>query len=472
MATFKTGTGGVPQPAIDQAPSSLRLTPETYTTLDSLVKTTKDFHLPELVQSYGDQGITGFLNLTGAVKSGGSSDEINWWEAGRRHKKVAFTTAAADANVLTIGAADHPFQKQDVVMDAATGKRYIVTGITDADTFTCVALDGGATVAPAVTAGTLIHLGNMYAQGTNQPSKFTDPDVEKYTNQFMIVKDRYQVNGSQATNIGWVNLGGGEYRWFMYGEQEARKRFEDRREMMLLFGEKMDGGTSTLPTYSSGEGGALSGSEGYISAIEDRGIVVQGANTSGSASTLDLDFFDDLILKLDQQGAPAEYAMYLNRVQDLAIDDMLALGKSGAADGFLSGLPSQFGAFNNDKDMAVTLGFKSFSRGGYTFHKHDWKLLNDPTLLGASNYLQGAMIPLTNVTDARSGIKVPALAMYYKEANGYSREMDHWVTGGGVMGHNNNGDAGQDVATFHYRSEVALCTRAANQHVILTGPAA
>ena len=205
----------------------------------------------------------------------------------------------------------------------------------------------------------------------------------------------------------------------MYGEQEARKRFEDRREMMLLFGEKMDGGTSTLPTYANGEGGALPGSEGYISAVEDRGIVVQGANPSG-ASTLTLDFFDDLILKLDQQGAPAEYAMYLNRTQDLAIDDMLALGKTDGASGYLSGLPSQFGAFNNDKDMAVTLGFKSFSRGGYTFHKHDWKLLNDPTLLGASNYLQGAMIPLTNVTDARSGIKAPALAMYYKEANGYS----------------------------------------------------
>ena len=54
----------------------------------------------------------------------------------------------------------------------------------------------------------------------------------------MIVKDRYEVNGSQATNIGWVNLGGGEYRWFMYGEQEARKRFEDRREMMMLFAQQ------------------------------------------------------------------------------------------------------------------------------------------------------------------------------------------------------------------------------------------
>ena len=71
------------------------------------------------------------------------------------------------------------------------------------------------------------------------------------------------------------------------------------------------------------------------------------------------------------------------------------------------------------------------------------------------------MVPLTQVTDARSGVNVPALAMFYKEANGYSREMEHWVSGGGVLGHTNNGDAGKDQAVFHYRSEVALCTRAA-----------
>jgi hypothetical protein len=281
----------------------------------------------------------------------------------------------------------------------------------------------------------------------------------------MIVKDRYQVNGSQATNIGWVNVGGGEYRWFMYGEQEARKRFEDRREMMMLFGEQgvaADIGTSSAHGYQAASETGL-GSEGYVSAVEDRGIVISGAFGNPMDSFAE---FDDLILELDKQGAPAEYAMYLNRKQDLAIDDMLA---SGIATSVTAGLPGQFGAFNNDADMAVKLGFKSFTRGGYTFHKHDWKLLNDPTLLGATNYLQGACIPLANVTDPRTGGSAPSLAMYYKEANGYSREMEHWITGGGVLGHNNNGDAGRDVATFHYRSEIALCVRAANKHVIIKG---
>ena len=453
---------------------SLNLTPDKYTTLDALINTTKDFVLPELVQSYGDQGITGFLRLTGAVNNGGTSDQIDWWEAGRRHRVVSMSLASpgtgatggfaisADGSDGVANAADPAtskfLQDNDVVMNTTNGEKYIVTDArSDADVVTMARLDAAAfsSADTQSSATDFIVLGNLYAQGTDQPDRFMDAEPVRYRNPFMIVKDRYQVNGSQATNVGWVDIGGGDFRWFMYGEQEARKRFEDRREMMLLFGAKHDGGQATNLN--------LAGSDGYFTAVEERGIVVSNANANPLDSFAE---FDDIILELDKQGAPSEYAMYVNRKQDLAIDDMLA---SGIATSVTAGLAGQFGAFNNDADMAVKLGFKSFTRGGYTFHKHDWKLLNDPTLLGASNKFQGAMIPMSQVADARTGVKAPSLAMYYKAANGYSREMEHWVTGGGVLGYNNNGDAGKDVATFHYRSEIALCTRAANQHVVIKG---
>ena len=123
---------------------------------------------------------------------------------------------------------------------------------------------------------------------------------------------------------------------------------------------------------------------------------------------------------------------------------------------------SHFGAFNNDKDMAVTLGFASFMRGSYGFHKHSWKLLNEPTLLAGSKY-QGAMIPLTTVADPKTGTKAAALEMNYKSSNGYSREMEHWMTGS-ILGVSNTND---DSLQFNYRTECNLVTRAANQHVIL-----
>ena len=446
-----------------------KLTPDSYTTVDDLIKATREDVMPDLVKAYGDQGLTGFLKLTGAVNSGGSSDQIDWWEEGRRHRAYTVNPGSpGDAAQMTISDATFiaEVQANDVVMDAETGVRFIVKsgGFTSgvATDAVLVKMDGTVIANADVTASgaKFLVIGNIYAQGTNQPVGFTDPGIVRYTNPYMIVKDRYEVNGSQATNIGYVNLGNGDYRWFMYGEQEARKRFEDKRELMLLFGEKRDETQSGANLDSK-----LAGSEGYFAAIEDRGIQVASAASNPLDSFAE---FDDIILELDKQGAPSEYAMYVNRKQDLAIDDMLA---AGIATGVTAGLPGQFGAFQNSADMAVQLGFKSFTRGGYTFHKHDWRLLNDPTMLGAgaSNYIQGAMVPLRTVNDARSGASVPALSMHYKEANGYSREMEHWVTGGGVLGHNNNGDAGTDQAVFHYRSEIALCVRAANQHVMIKG---
>ena len=473
MATSpSTPTGGVAAAAYKPA---FRLTPEKYTALNELLTGADDINKPEvrdlLIKSYGDQGITGFLKLTGAVKNAGAADQIEYFEEGRRHRTLtlaATTAGTGDTGDFAIAAdstedpATTKFcQTRDVIMNTDTGVRYIVVDDHRADAgnsnvvVELARLDGDQMSSADNLSGNqeFVVLGNIYGQGTDQPEHFMQPELKRYKNPFMIIKDRYQVNGSQATNVGYVNIGNGDYRWFMYGEQEARKRFEDRREMMMLYGELHDGDQTTKQ--------GIAGSEGYFAAIKDRGLVASGAE----AAPLTLSNFDDIIIELDKQGAPAEYAMYLNRKQDLAIDDMLA---AGIATQVTAGLAGQFGAFNNDADLAVKLGFKSFTRGGYTFHKHDWKLLNDPTLGGASTKIQGAMCPMTQVVDPRSGTKAPALEMNYKASNGYSRELEHWVTGGGIMGHT-NGDAGKDVMTFHYRSEINLITRAANQHVLIEG---
>jgi len=450
-----------------------RLTPEKYTTIDTLLDPTKDFVIPQLVETYGDQGITGFLKMTGAIMAGGTADQVDWWEIGRRHRTINGTLDATSgqSDELVITGTDESdsavtdpstikhVQLNDILMNVTNGERYLVTdrqSDSDGDGVTVVRLDGAAFSSTDPATADFAIVGNMYAQGSDQPERFVTQDLKRRQSPFAIVKGRYEVNGSQATNIGWIDIGGGDFRWFMYEEANARKRFEDQRELTMLFGEKQ-ADTSTDVAKD------IAGTEGYFSALENRGIQVSNANANPLDSFAE---FDDIIIELDRQGAPAEYAMYVNRKQDLAIDDMLA---SGVSTGVTAGLPGQFGAFQNSPDMAVQLGFKSFTRGGYTFHKHDWRLLNDPTLAGAGVAFQGVMCPMSQVADPRTGYKAPALSMYYKEANGYSREMEHWVTGGGVLGHTNNGDTGTDQAVFHYRSEIAMCVRAANQHVLIKG---
>ena len=461
----------------------LKSAPDKYISLGELMKYAKPDNRDLLIKTYGDQGITGFLELTGATRSSGVQDEVQYWEEGRLHRK--FTGTLADDGALTVTEVNAtggdyfdnggiPCRLNDVIMDS-NGFRYVVTAVTaDADVATSAGagpsvtvkrLDGATTTTAIAATDTFIIIGNIHAQGTKQPNKFYETDVTKRTNPFLITKETYHVNGSQATNIGWINIGNGDYRWYVKGEMDTRKRFMDQREMMMLFSEKVSSGNITIPNSPTESGtltGKITGSEGYFQAVEDRGITTDGFNY---ANAVTFDDIDNIIFELDKQGAPSEYAMYVDNKTSLAIDDMLARGLVGASD-MTAGLPGQFGAFNNDRDMAVQLGFKSFTRGGYTFHKHDWKLMNDPQLLGAftSKPYRGAMVPMTQVADAKTGVKAPALEMNYKETNGYSRELEHWVEGGGVLGFKTNDE---DVAKFHYRSECNLITRAANKHVVL-----
>ena len=452
----------------------LKTAPDKYISLGDLLKYNKPDNRDLLIQTYGDQGITGFLQLTGATRSAGTSDEVQYWEEGRLHKTVTISAGGIDNSATSSSATGHftvagytegtdqPVRLNDVLMSPG-GQRLVVVGLDDtAEEIDLVTMDGEP-LELEDSATKCIVIGNIYAQGTGQPNEFYQTDVTKRVNPFLITKETYHVNGSQATNIGWINVGNGDYRWYVKGEMDTRKRFMNQREMMMLFSQKVADTATANEDNITIDGGKVTGSEGYFAAIEDRGITTTGTFGSGAG----LADIDEIIFELDKQGAPSEYAMYVDNVTSLNIDDMLAQGLATVGNGnTTAGLAGQFGAFNNDPNMAVNLGFKSFSRGGYTFHKHDWKLLNDPTLLGAfsSKPYKGAMVPMAQVADAKTGVKAPALEMNFKEANGYSREMEHWVEGGGVLGFKTNDE---DVAKFHYRSECNLITRAANQHVAL-----
>ena len=449
-------------------------TPQNYTSLGDLIDPTKPDVRDLYVETFGDQGITGFLEMTGAKKNAGTADEVHYYEEGRLHQTIAYSsptaaTSSPDANAqLTVTGI--PCRVNDVLL-LKTGERVVVIK-TATNTLDVVRLDGEALDASG-GSGTAAIIGNIYAQGTDQPTTFYQNGLVKRKNPYIITKETYEVNGSQATNIGYLNVNG-QYMWYLKNEMDARKRFMNQREMMLLYSQldavatrppseasAADIALGGIETAATGDAtGTIPGSEGYFQAVERRGIIsTLSGGTHGTFSSMK--DIDDILIQLDKEGAPAEYAMYLNRKTSLDIDNLLA---SGIATQVTAGLAGQFGAFNNDADLAVKLGFKSFTRGGYTFHKHDWKLLNDPTLGGLNEIHKGAMIPMTQVADASTGIKSPSLEMNFKSAGNYSREMEHWVEGGGVLGHVTNG---KDTVKFNYRSECNLVTRAANQHVVL-----
>jgi len=221
-----------------------------------------------LIKTYGNQGITGFLQLVGATKAVATNDEVQYWEETRLHQKQTTSGTVTHASGVSthtdMAIANVIVRAGDVVLDG--GNRFYVSSITNGTNATTqrtveyTALDGSSQLLGGVDVPII---GNLFAQGSDQPSEFIESGVVKRTNPFMIMKDVYSVTGSQATNIGWINLGNGDYRWYLKSEADTRQRFMDKREMMMLLGEKV-----TASSLSD-----ISGSEGYFAAIEDRGIV-------------------------------------------------------------------------------------------------------------------------------------------------------------------------------------------------------
>jgi len=451
--------------------------PTKYTSLYDLANVNAPDIRSKLTKTFGAQGISGFLQMTGAIKSNGTADSVQYYEEARLHQSqtatvngspsgtgaIAFDQVEStvteldtgDADTLDDDATQMVVRLHDVLLIGGVD-RVVVTSV-GTDTFTCHPFTTLTTSLTDNQVITMPIIGNIYGQGQEQPTNFLESNVVRRSNPYTIVKESYEVSGSQATNIGYIDVGGGDFRYYIKSEMDTRQRFMDKREMMMLLGQEV---TNTGNIEDATFGG---GTEGYFSALEARGMV--SSDLIGSAGLGDL---DALIREMDKNGCPAEYAVYSNTRQDLLLDDMIA--GAGAGGSVTAGVAASFGAFQNDRDMALNLGFKSFSRGGYTFHKNSFKLLNDPTLLGtddvANNLAAGVMIPLANVVDPKSGERSPALEMNYKAAGGYNREMEHWVTGGGVLGFTNDT---LDAAKFHYRSECCLVTRAANQHVLLQG---
>lgn len=405
---------------------------------------------PNLVEAYGAQDLTGFLQMTGAITNVGYAETKDWWEETRlmpvQEANLSATAATSTTRTYT-SSGSVVVRANDVILLEDGETRAFVTAVSSTG-YTVAAFDDTAVLPAVATSATAAEhkiVGNMYAHGTDQPSEFLMSNVRKRTNSFMILKDIFKVNATHVGNKGWVTINGKDF-WYIKAQEDFNKRFRNYREMSLLLGKLVDGS-------ATGNISNINGSEGYFSAVEDNGIVTPTLSTLAAV--------DDLIDGFDVQGSVSdEYMAYLNRTESRNIDDMLAAGLATGA--LNNGLPSQYGAFNNDKDAAVALGFKSFTRGDYTFHKQGWKLLNETTALRNTAY-EGALVPVGKQLDAKSGEYCPSLEMCYKtEDGGVSRLMKSWNTGS-IWADNSTVDQGQ----INYLSEVCLVTRGRNIHGLI-----
>ena len=443
-------------------------------------------YLPDLMEKeaeiYGKRTISGFLAQVGAEEAS-AADRVVWSEQGRLHLCYTATyddnntdyTIVNDIDGNAVGA-NHGIRVGDIVimtLDGATAKGYVSGIDPDGDNddqirvLSYTAANMATALGSTATTAQLIRVlvvGSEFEKGTAARSSANTPQFKSYSNKHLIMKDYYEVSGSYAAAIGWVEVSGeagqNGYLWYLKAEGDTRARFTDYLEMTMLEAELSIAGAGAI---GGTDGGANNdGTQGLFAAIVARGH--QSTGITGTNPATDLAEFDAALAVFDQNGAIEENMMFVDRTTSLAIDDMLAHMNSYGAGG------TSFGVFDNSEDMALNLGFSGFRRGSYDFYKSDFKYLNDKGTRGGLNdtvnAIRGVIVPagVSSVYDEMLGknMKRPFLHVRFRASETESRKMKTWVTGSvGAM------TSGKDTMEVHYLSERCLVTQGANNFMLL-----
>jgi len=256
-------------------------------------------YLPEIyeqeVERYGNRTLSGFLRMVGAEMPM-TSDQVIWSEQNRLH--VAYddvtVTNATTLTINNISATVGPNFVQNVVsknqtlvvINPITGKeaKCIVTATpaTPSTATIVVATYGSADLVTANGAGNpapfaatdkvkIFVYGSEYQKGStlvgdNYAS--IEPSFTQFSNSPIIIRNQYEVSGSDMAQIGWVEVatedGTSGYLWYLKAESETRLRFADYLEMSVVEGKKVVANDGV-----SGYNTKLSGTQGLFDAIEE-----------------------------------------------------------------------------------------------------------------------------------------------------------------------------------------------------------
>ena len=313
-------------------------------------------YLPEIyeqeVERYGNRTLSGFLRMVGAEMPM-TSDQVIWSEQNRLH--VAYTNVTKNVNDVSLNIplnavagplfVDNVISVQDtiVIMNPTTGQevKALVTasvgsnaagsanGVITVATYTGANLATALGSAGVALAGLKIFVyGSEYRKGTNDNNITSiTPSFTQFSNSPIIIKDRFEINGSDMAQIGWIEVatedGTSGYLWYLKAESETRLRFEDYLEMAMVEGELAAAGSGVIGLAPS-----FGGTEGLFAAVQNRGNVL-----NNFTATAGLGEFDSILKNLDTQGAIEENMLFLNRKTSLDFDDMLSQISSGAQGG-------------------------------------------------------------------------------------------------------------------------------------------
>ena len=230
-------------------------------------------YVPDLMEKeaevFGPRTISGFLSQVGAEEAM-TADQVVWSEQGRLHLSylghVHSTTGGADSSSqidiisdidgnTDVASGNHGIRVNDTVIisDPTNGvvKALVVTVATDridVAPYGAAALTGttSGSATTVLVYGSEFPKASQYfvaaGNATSDTRGANEPSFKSFNNKPIIMKDYYEVSGSDASRIGWVEVsteaGQSGYLWYLKAEADTRARFTEYIEMAMLEAEK------------------------------------------------------------------------------------------------------------------------------------------------------------------------------------------------------------------------------------------
>lgn len=442
MALATTPTYSLTPSPTPQVLANNYITDFDFTTTDLPATYSENFEV------YGNRTIASFLRAASA-EFPCTSDLIKWTEEGRLHTQYEGVTRSG--NVFTQAAHNFRARQTVIVSDGLVVEKGIIS-VKDTNTFTLLPFAAAGWTIGTTGIKAFVY-GSEFGKGTNGMVGALQANPSFHETNPIIIKELYEVNGSDMTQIGWVEVstegGGSGYLWYLKSEHETRLRYDDYLEMAMVEGVPAEAGSDAAAVAN--------GTKGLFHTVGTEGNKFNGVMEAQAD-------FDSVLKRLDKQGSILENMFFANRDQNLGIDDFLATKNSYGAGG------TSYGAFNNDEKMALNLGFFGFTRGSYEFYKTDWKYLNDASTRGnieGTGKVNAIIVPsgTKTVYDQILGKKIrqPFLHVKYRKSATEDRKYKTWLTGSAGGASNSDLDAMQ----VNFLSERALVCIGANNFVMV-----
>jgi hypothetical protein len=364
--------------------------------------------IPDLVYANGKGSILGFLRATaGSTGRGYESDMIQHAEVNRLHNSISGVTIVNNEFSCP---KPHNLRVNDVIKlsDGENEYQAIVSQIVSKTKFIALNDAVGAFPTKAVTVNA--DFSSRFLKGDKgfKEGRHWKPTI--FTNYSHIFKEYYGISDSDLAHRTWINTPEGP-RWFSMEMERTNTLYDNKNELTFLTHERAD------DNAESTKAGFAQGMNGVIPIIETRGNI-------SNDFIENVEDLSNMALRLKQQGTCRELTLWMGHAQMAKIRKLA----SSINASFING--SNYGAFNNSKDMALNLDFVSIFIDGVQFHFVSWAILDDPTLLGATNFDKTSFayvaVPSGNtfVTENGNTVSKPYLELRYRKNNLVNREKE------------------------------------------------